>query len=127
MTQRPKELSDAVELLKEFEKSDDYSRKENCFEEAMKIFEKYLSDPNISNNDKDWINNIKISYTRALLNQLPVPIEKGIWYLLLLIRFVSTEVKIITSQNTYLKEKYNELREYFKDDLKKLLLEVSKD
>ena len=65
---RPDELKEAVRLLKEFEKSDNHTKRTRYFIEAIDLLNNYVEE-NPNSPDLVFIKNIKTSYTRILLEQ----------------------------------------------------------
>jgi len=118
MTQRPESLKRAEELLRKFEWSKDYSQKFATFGDAMSILKDNLSNESLSAEDKEWIRNTKLAYTRIFLSRLTeIPQEKGEAFLFLLFAFAREEVEIILTDDPALTEKYRDLLGHFREEL----------
>jgi len=125
---RPDDINQAVELLKKFEKAEDHIHRTKYFKEAVYILNNHLSmNPNSSN--KKFIENIKLTYTRKLLEQLSdlplLDFESWFQYIYLFYFRIKDEVELDTKKYPNLEKNYknfialygNELIKYLEEDL----------
>ena len=116
--ERPDELKEAVNLLKEFEKSDNHTKRTRNFDDAIDLLNNYVEE-NPNSPDLVFIKNIKTSYTRILLEQSNdiKQIEMGDW-----IRYWSSFLKVeseatkMLSENPILKEGYKKFISIWKEE-----------
>jgi hypothetical protein len=102
----PKNLTDAVDFLKSFEKANNHSKRTRSFEDAIENLNSYLeANPDTSN--KVFIKNLKLTYTRILLEQLPslsaLDIEDWTRYLMLLMQTVANETEALAKEHLQLR------------------------
>lgn len=102
----PQDLKEAIEFLKSFEKSNDHSKRTRHFEDAIEIINDHLeANPDTSYNV--FIKNLKLTYTRILLEQLPslsaLDIEDWTRYLILLMQTVPNEIEVLMKEHVQLK------------------------
>lgn len=120
----PKELREARTLFEEFERSNSHSKKVRCFEDAIQILSDYIQENPCSSN-LQFIENIRFSYTRRLLEQLKNigNVEMDVWfdYLSLTIFKVENETNQILLENPMLRQKYEEFKALWKDEFVKLV------
>jgi len=111
MTERPDELKEAMTLFTEFEKSDSHTKKTRTFSDAIDLLSDYVEE-NPDSPHLVFIENIRTSYTRILLQQLADirEIEISDWhnYYTLMTLKVEDEVTKILSEDPILKEGYQE-------------------
>ena len=69
MPERPDEVKEAVNLLKEFEKSESHTKRTRNFNDGIDLLNDYVEE-NPDSPHLVFIENIKTSYTRKLLEQL---------------------------------------------------------
>ena len=116
--ERPDELKEAVNLLKEFEKSDNHTKRTRNFDEAIDLLNNYVEE-NPDSPDLVFIENIKTTYTRILLKQLnnirEITIEDWLNYFSSYFK-VKSEVKKILSENPILKEGYENFISIWKEE-----------
>lgn len=104
-------------LLKEFEESGSHSKKIRYFESGINILNNYLEDFPQSPHKK-LIMNIRLSYTRILLNQLnkiSPDMEEWVDYLLLFSK-VKKEADQLKETNSDLKVKHEEFMRLFSNE-----------
>lgn len=66
----PEDVSEAIDLLSSFEKSNDHSQKTRDFADAIDILNDFLRH-NPESPHASYVRNLKVTYTRRLLEQLP--------------------------------------------------------
>ena len=102
----PNDLKEAVDFLKSFEKSNDHSKRTRHFEDAIENLNSHL-EANPDTSHKVFIKNLKLTYTRILLEQLPslsiLDIEDWTRYLMLLMQTVPNETEALTKEHSQLK------------------------
>lgn len=108
----PPDLSEAVRLLESFEKSNNHFERTRDFEEAIEIFNDYLMDSPDSPYRK-LIENLKRTYTRKLLEQLPslssdMDINDWFNYLKILLFSVSKETEDLSKKYPHLGQNVQE-------------------
>jgi len=123
----PQEVLKAIHLLEVAEKSLDPQVIIYKFEEGIDILKEYIEEnPNVSDETKNRIINIKISHTRQLLKQLPKlkKIEIGDWfeYLRVLVTKVDNERKTILTKYPELKSSLKDFIAIWEYELKRALL-----
>jgi len=124
----PTALVDAVELLKSFEKSNDHSRRTRNFEDAFEILNTYLQDtPDTSH--RKFIENLKRTYTRKLLEQLPslstLDIDDWFGYCKLLLMSVSNETEELSKENPHLRQNAKKFIAIWKEETISALQRIS--
>ena len=111
ISKQPDELKEAVNLLREFEKPGSHKKKTRNFTDAIDILNDYVKE-NPESPHLDFIENIRTSYTRILLQQLADirEIEIDDWhnYYTLMTLKVEDEVTKILSEDPILIEGYQE-------------------
>jgi hypothetical protein len=122
----PSDIEDARNLLEKAEYESDPKFKMIYLTDAIEIIDSYIDDPSIENDTTVYINNLKVSHTRRLLNQLvslrEIEIEVWLGYMLLLFTKLEDEVKDVTETDLALKKNLDS----FKDVWKTELLEAAK-
>lgn len=116
--ERPDELKEAVNLLKEFEKSDSHRIKTRTFSDAIDLLRDYVEESPDSSH-LDFIENIRTSYTRILLQQLNSisQIEIEDWYNYFApVSKVQSEVTKILSENPILKDGFTNFISIWKEE-----------
>ncbi len=124
----PADLAKAVELLKSFEKSDDHSKRTRDFEDAIEILNSHLqATPNTLH--KEFIENLKHTYTRRLLEQLPSFFTLGIgdWldYLKLLLITVSDETEELSKEDPRLRKNAYKFFAIWKEEVIRAVQKIS--
>jgi len=118
MPDRPDEIKEAVNLLKEFEKSDSHTKKTRNFLDAIDLLNDYIEE-NPDSSHLGYIRNIKTSYTKILLQQLnnisQIEIEDWVIYFTSVYN-VKNEVTKILSENPILKEGYENFISIWKEE-----------
>jgi hypothetical protein len=103
----PKDLMEALDFLKSFEKSNDHSKRTRYFEDAIEILNNHLQDTPETLH-KVFIENLKLTYTRKLLEQLPLlstlDIDDWTKYLMLLIQSVPNETEALSKEHSQLRQ-----------------------
>ena len=115
----PEDIRKARSLLKQFEESGSHSNKIRCFENGINILDDYLEGFPQSPHKK-LIMNIRLSYTRSLINQLKkISPEMDEWfdYCSLLFFKVSKEVDQIRETNPELKANYEDFINLWANEL----------
>jgi hypothetical protein len=108
----PEEISKACSFLKSAEKENDGEEKAIKFEKGMDYIESYIeNNPDISDELRTYITNLRRSYMRSLLNQLHLIIAKtGMYECVLYIIILEREKESVNyafEQDTKLKENYH--------------------
>lgn len=107
MPERPNELKEAVNLFAEFEKADSHTKRTRTFSDAIGLLTDYIEE-NPDSPELAFIENIKTSHTRILLQQLndirKIEINDWLHYTMLTILKVKDEVTKILSEDPILKE-----------------------
>jgi len=113
----PKEVKEAVDLLEEFEISDSCVKSARCFKDGISMLSDYLEEyPDTPHTQ--YINNIKISYTRALLRKLKDCTEWDDWIDILLATLeVRDEIEEILASDPLLRNEYDKFLALWKDEL----------
>ena len=115
---QPDELKEAVRLLKEFEKSDSHTKRTRNFDDAIDLLNNYVEE-NPNSPDLVFIENIKTSYTRILLEQLnnikQIEIEDWLNYFTSYLK-VPSEAEKILSENPILKEGFKKFLLIWKEE-----------
>lgn len=115
------EVSEAVILLKKSEKSSDPKSRIRDFEAGIDILNAYLEEiPNVSDETKAHISNLKISYTRQILRKLSElgGIEMDVWfeYTRVLSLKVQNERDTIMSEYSDLAVSYKEFLDLWRNE-----------
>jgi hypothetical protein len=122
----PSDIEDARNFLEKAEYESDPKLKIIHLTDAIDIIDSYIHDLSTENDTTVYINNLKVSHTRRLLNQLvslrEIEIEVWLGYLLLLFTKLEDEVKNVTENDLALKKNLDS----FKDVWKTELLEAAK-
>jgi hypothetical protein len=96
-----------LDFLKSFEKSNDHSKRTRYFEDAIEILNNHLQDTPETLH-KVFIENLKLTYTRKLLEQLPLlstlDIDDWTKYLMLLIQSVPNETEALSKEHSQLRQ-----------------------
>ena len=120
----PPELKEAVNLLARFEKEKDHSLRTRDFEDAIDILNDHLLDEPESPH-KSFVEKIKLTYTRKLLEELPnmsgADIEIWFDYVRLFLLKVSKEVETNTEKDAQLRQNYKDFIGIWKDKVIRLL------
>lgn len=119
MKELPHEVSKARNLLEKAEAEADDIIRTRDFEDAIDIFNDYLSDyPETPH--KTLIENLKLTYTRKFLevlsNLMTTDIEIWFYYTKIFWLKVPNEVKSNIKNNPKLKENYNKFVEVWKNE-----------
>jgi hypothetical protein len=118
----PSDITEARGLLRDFERIEDHSERVKKFEYALELLDSYLSD-----NEKSGqlAINLKRTYTRKLLEQLPslkfLNINDWFSYALLLLTTLQNDVDYICTENKQLKKNFDEFISLWADEVIKLL------
>lgn len=103
----PKDLVEAVDFLTLFERSNDHTKRTRYFKDAIEILNSHLQD-NSDTTHKDFIKNLRLTYTKKLLEQLPLlsTLDMDDWskYLILLIQSVPNETEVLSKEHPKLKQ-----------------------
>lgn len=122
----PSDIEDARNFLEKAEYESDPKFKMNYLTDAIDIIDSYIDDPSTENDTTVYINNLKLSHTRRLINQLvslrEIEIEVWLEYIYLLLIKLEDEVKNVTENDLALKKNLDS----FKDVWKTALLEAAK-
>ena len=115
----PKDLVEAVQFLKFFEESSVHTKRTRAFEDAIEIFNSHLQDaPDTSH--KLFIKNLKRTYTRKLLEQLPsfftLDIYDWFGYCKLLLISVQNESEEIGKEYPHLKQNAEKFIEVWREE-----------
>jgi hypothetical protein len=115
----PTDLIDAVELLKSFEKLDYHSKRTRDFEDAIEILNNHLrATPDTSH--KQFIANLKRTYTRKLLEQIPslftLDIDDWFDYCKLLLMSVPNETGELSKEDPHLGQNAKKFIGIWKDE-----------
>jgi len=109
MTNEPLDISEARELLRKFELTEDHSRRVRYFEDALDLLDSYP--PEQSNSQARLAANLRRTYTKKLLEQLPnfhfIDIDDWFSYSVLLLIELEPEVKEICSTEQSMGEALN--------------------
>ena len=101
-----KDLTEAVNFLKSFEKSNNHSKRTRSFEDAIENLNSHL-EANPDTSHEVFIKNLKLTYTRILLEQLPslsaLDIADWTRYLMLLMQTVPNETEALTKEYSQLR------------------------
>ena len=120
----PSDVAKAVNILESWEKSRNHSERTRDFEDAIDTLNDYLMDDE-HKIIHSYLNNIKRTYTRKLLEELPhLPVlQKGEWfnYIKLLFLTVPDEVDAITKERPNLKESEINFLKIWGDELMEIL------
>ena len=103
--ERPRDLKKAVALFEEFENSDDYPTKAKCFQEAIALIDLF-SEQNPDPQHAEYVENIRLLYTRKFLEQLGICDNMGPddWLKYFVIMIKRNEVLDIISKQPYFEE-----------------------
>jgi hypothetical protein len=118
--QLPEEIKEARDLLAGFEKENDHSLKTGAFGEAIDILDDYLAvEPETEH--KDFIENIKRTYTRKLLEGLHgllgADMETWFQYIHLLLVKAPNEVEFNIWEHPRLDKDYQGFMEIWLDEV----------
>jgi hypothetical protein len=115
----PEDVRKARSLLEEFERSSSHSKKIRYFENGINILDDYLEDFPQSPH-KEFIMNIKLAYTRTLINQLNKirpDMDEWVDYISLLFSKVKKEVDRVQETNPDLKANYEDFINLWANEL----------
>jgi len=114
----PVDIKEARDNFKKSEKSPDLSNKIRFFERGIDIINNYLEEE-INSADKDYIDKIKLAYSRAFLKDLPKQVD-DIMFLKCLFLFITIkkEIDIIIKADPLLRKIYYKFLEPFKEVVK---------
>ena len=103
----PEDVSEAIDLLNSFEKSNDHSQRTRDFTDAIDILNDFLRHYPESPHES-YVRNVKVAYTRKLLEQLPrlaiLDIDDWFSYSVPLLLNASADVDAAISGNPDLKQ-----------------------
>ncbi|KAA3661778.1 MAG: hypothetical protein DWQ10_03845 [Calditrichaeota bacterium] len=81
----------------------------------------------VSDEDIEWIKNKKLSYSRALLTQLPeIPKDEGVNFLYLIFMYAMPEIEQLSVANENLSENFDVFFRSFSDDLEDVLASIKR-
>lgn len=129
-TDLPDEVEGARRLLEESITSNVHKEKTRLFEDGIDILEEYLAEePNSTH--KNLAANVKMTYTRKLLEQLSdivnVDISEWFDYYKILVLKVKNEVNQNIQANLILKDNYEGFISIWKDKVREIILrDISK-
>lgn len=113
------ELMEAENLLRQFERSITHEKRTRNFDYAINLLNDYVEE-NPSSSKLKYIENIKTSYTRILLEQLyeikQIEIDDWFNYFISCLK-VKSEVTKILSENPILKEGYEKFTSIWKEEV----------
>ena len=99
----PQSLKEAEERLHESEKTTDHLRKINCFDEGVEILDDIIAFSEENDLNLQRAENLKISYTRSLINNLDriKEIEIDLWFRFFITIFIKMqkETQNLTEEN----------------------------
>ena len=120
MPERPDEVKEAVNLLKEFEKSESHTKRTRNFNDGIDLLNDYVEE-NPDSPHLVFIENIKTSYTRKLLEQLnnikQIEIVDWVYYWALLLLKINSEVTKIVSEKPVLKEELENFLSIYREEI----------
>jgi len=123
------DLIEAMRLLEAFEKSKDHSERTRDFEDAIEILNGYLQDSQDSSH-RVVVVNLKRTYTRKLLEELPLlsGLDLNDWldYSKILLLSVSNEVEELVKDHPNLRKNEQDFINIWAEDAIVLLEKVMK-
>lgn len=126
----PEEISEAIELLEKLEKLPDHKLRAGDFEQAIEVLNDYLSQ-NPDSPHTNFIEKIKLTYTRHLLEQLPklssLSFSEWLPYLSPFLFKAKKEIDTVIKRFPKLGENYRKFLRMWKDELIKREKELEKD
>lgn len=126
MNNLPPQLKEAVNLFVQFERSNEHEKRVQFFGKAINILDTHLSE-NHESPHKEFVNNLKLAYTRKLLEQLsegsrlPSPTEDWFSYLWLMLKDCQTEIEVLTKRSPSLRQSYDNFIQMWGDDAVRVL------
>ncbi len=107
----PEEISDAIEMLETFDNLQKHEFRAGDYENAIEILNAYLTQ-NPGSSHINFIKNIKLTYTRKLLEQLPklhtLTFSEWVPYMIAFYFTAKNEIDMVI-------ERYPNLGKYYKD------------
>lgn len=126
----PDEIKDAVELLKGLERQPFHRLRAEDFDQAIEALNYYLSQ-NPGSTHNNVIENVKLTYTRWLLEQLAkddsLSFSEWLPYMMPLLFTAKKEIDIVIKQFPNLGENYKNFLRIWKDELIKREEELEED
>lgn len=110
--QEPSDISEARELLRKFERTNDHSERVRLFEDALDLLDSYPPDQDDSLGR--LAANFRRTYTKKLLKQLPdlhlLDIDDWFSYSILLLTKLNGETDVICSEDKTLEKALNDFQ-----------------
>ena len=117
----PQSLKEAEERLHESEKTTDHLRKINCFDEGVEILDDIIAFAEENDLNLQRAENLKISYTRSLINNLDriKEIEIDLWFRFFITIFIKMkkETQNLTEENPNIKKNIEYFKNLISDDI----------
>jgi len=119
----PEEVTEGRLLLEDALKSQNHIERVRDFEDGIKLLKEYLED-NPDSSHKNVIHNIKVTYTKKLLEELPslYSLDMDIWFhYFLLVLSIATEIEETIAEYPNLEKNEEIFFSLWKDELIKIL------
>ena len=123
----PEEIRDAIEMLETFDNLQEHGLRAGDYENAIEILNAYLTE-NPGSPHINFIKNIKLTYTRKLLEQLPklhsLKFSEWLPYMMPLIYTARNEIDLVIERYPNLAKHYKKFLAIWMTELIKRMKEL---